>query len=769
MAVRRLEKFLARYLRNPDQLPANRPVCKPSKYDRSYENHSRGSKVDAIDYYTQRIRTLEFEIKEARKDVNNRSTMPYGFASYSDIAEAHNIAYACRKKKPHGAIIKLAPRPNDVIWTNMPLSSGARGRRRWINALWVTILTVVWIGPNAMIAIFLVNLANLGKVWPAFQRSLEANTNVWGAIQGIVAPALTSLVYLVLPIIFRRLAQKAGDQTKTGRERHVLAKLYAFFIFNNLLVFSLFNVIWSFISGVVAKTSKGTNAWDAIQKQDIAGGIFTSLCNNSPFWVTYLLQRQLGAALDLSQLWPLIQAFFLKTFSHPTPRELIELTAPPPFEYASYYNYFIFYATVTLCYAGIQPLVLVATAMYFFIDSFLKKYLILYRFVTKTESGGLFWRVLVNRMIFATILSNLVVLLTCWVRGDDRHIQFFAVIPLPFLMIGFKFYCKNAFDEKITYFSTRGTSKNTEAGIQKESRLRSEKLAMRFGHPALYKALITPMVHQRAQNMLPAVYKGRLSDGRDVDDGDLGTVSGYSDMVALDSMQGGRPGKRAKGFAGFEYVSENHMDFEFYKNRAEFAEEHGGGEIYGRQGEITRPETPGYWADGSDRGSGPSSPVLSGRSTPLAQGNGRRAFTGMSTMTETSYQPFRPPPSNAYASPAGLGGDIPGRSRSPFYGQENSSAAGLVQYAAAPGSRSRNESQERGPMRSGSYAQNYEQGYHASPQPQPLTPGPSMGALGGGPQGYSGLAQVDNDGSGDAAQYDYFRGGNRARRPGEGW
>ena len=43
---------------------------------------------------------------------------------------------------------------------------------------------------------------------------------------------------------------------------------------------------------------------------------------------------------------------------------------------------------------GIQPLTLVATAMYFCIDSYLKKYLILYRFVTKTESGGLFWRVL---------------------------------------------------------------------------------------------------------------------------------------------------------------------------------------------------------------------------------------------------------------------------------------------------------------------------------------------------------------------------------------
>ncbi|PHH70886.1 hypothetical protein CDD82_6863 [Ophiocordyceps australis] len=744
-AVRKLEKVLARYLKNPGQLPPTRPTCKPSKKDRAFDTYPKGQKLDTIDYYTQRIRDLEIEIKEVRASVDKRNTWNYGFASYADIAEAHSIAYACRKKHPSGATVTLAPRPVDIIWPNMHLTKGTRRRRRWVNSFWIAVLTFFWIGPNAMIAMFLVNLHNLGQVWPAFQRSLSANMKTWSVVQGIASPALMSLVYLVLPMIFRRLAIKAGDQTKTGREQHVLAKMYSFFVFNNLIVFSFFSVIWSFVAGVIDRTNNGVKAWEAIAKEDIAAGAFLAFCNNSPFWVTYLLQRQLGAAIDLAQIWPLIQAFFLKKFSSPTPRELIELTAPPPFEYASYYNYFLFYATVTLCFAGIQPLVLPATAAYFVLDSYLKKYLILYRFVTKTESGGLFWRVLFNRFVFATILSDLVVMLTCWVRGEGTHMQFYAVAPLPLVMIAFKIYCRSVFDEKIIYYSTRNVAKSQEAAVAyKEDRRRSDKLSSRFGHPALYKPLITPMVHQKAQNMLPSVYRGRLTDGREAASGDFMSVSGYSDMYALDAMQGGRPGKSAKNhLPGFEYVAESQMDFEFYKTRADFTEHHGGGEIYGNRSESSRPGTPGSTTHdfGSDRSSSrPASP------SPL--GDVRRA---MSNTSDASYAAMRPP--------GAVGFD---RGRSPLYMQDNGSSSGLVRNAAPMSAlaHARDMSLDRGyPMNSRSPGQ--------SPPP------PGMGVPGAGPRGYSGLAQGEDDGLDAGAtmpQYSYFRGGNKPMRPpGGGW
>ncbi len=664
--VRKLEEVLAKYLKNPAQLPPNRPTCKPSKKDHAYSSYPRGQKLDAIDYYTKRIRDLETEIKQVRAAVDRRSTMPYGFASYSDIAEAHSIAYSFRKKKPQGTTVTLAPRPNDVIWRNMPLSAAVRSRRRWMNSFWIAVLTILWIGPNAMIAMLFVNLSNLGRLWPAFKTSLEANPKFWGLVQGILAPTLTSLVYLVLPMIFRRLSTKGGDQTKTGRERHVIGKMYAFFVINNLVVFSFFSTVFTFVFNIIHEASSGQSGWDAIKEANkdngssIVDGLFQALCSNGVFWVTYMLQRQLGAATDLAQLWSLTRAFFLKKFSSPTPRELIELTAPPPFEYASYYTYFLFYATTSLCFAGIMPLVLPAAAMYFTIDHYLKKYLILYRFITKTESGGLYWRVVFNRFIFATMLANLVVLLTTWVRGEGNHIQFFAVIPLPFLMFGFKIWCANTYDNKIRFYSLLNIRKNPEAARAQADRLRSEKLASRFGHPALYKKLITPMVHQKAQNLLPSVYSGRLTDGRDAETADLMSVSGYSDMYALDSMKAGKAGKTA-GVPGFEFVSENHMDFEYFKNRAEFLDEHGGADFYGVESDraTTRAGTPVSF----DR---PGS--ATGFNTP------RRVGTGMSDM---SYNSYRPQMDGAHSRQAS--GNELDRMRSPLGDLDNSSSTGLVQ------------------------------------------------------------------------------------------
>lgn len=762
--VRKLESVLAKYMKNPAQLPASRPTCKPSKKDPSYDTYPKGQQVDAIDYLTQRIKQLETEIKEVRLSVDKRSTKSYGFASYSDITEAHNIAYACRKKHPAGTTILLAPRPNDIIWNNLALDKKTRNWRQFINNLWIALLTIVWVVPNAGIAIFLVNLRNLGRVWEAFDNQLRENEAFWGIVQGIASPAIMSLVFLVLPIIFRRLSMKAGDQTKTGRERHVLAKLYSFFVFNNLIVFSLFSAVWTFVAGVIDRTDKGADAWQAMIQQNLGVAFFNALCSVSPFWVSWLLQRQLGAAIDLAQLWTLVYSFFVRKFSSPTPRELIELTAPPAFDYASYYNYFLYYTTIGLCFAGIQPITVPAVALYFSIDVWLKKYLLLYIFVTKTESGGLFWRVLFNRLVFATMLGNLVVFLTCFVRGDQgMHTHAIAVAPLPFIMLIFKFICAKQFDDKTRYYSTLNVAKHPEGGPQKEQRLRSERLASRFGHPALYKPLITPMVHQKAQGTLHLVYKGRLTDGREAGGVDGMSVSGYSDTFALDPMRSGKVGKSAN-VPGFEFVSDSHMDFEYYKNRPEFAEEHGQGEIFGHDRDIMRPGTPGSMTGDSEY-SRPGSPGMAG---PLAGG-----MTGVNRPLQKSstadFSAYRSPPSGSgYNS----GRNSPGpnvpfaptynaeRSRSPFYANANGSDTALVHDAAGMGAETpytRSMSRDRSV-----------DSYRMAP-----TPGPTTGALGGGPRGYSGLPQVEAVDTPDAdpASYDYFRSGSGrgGRNPGQGW
>lgn len=292
--VRRLEKHLARYLKNPDSLPAKRPTCKVNKNDKAY---TKGQQVDAIEYLTARIKELEIEIKEVRHSVDNRNAQSYGFASYESISEAHTTAYVAQKGGPHGTIIRLATKPHDLIWKNLSMLKKGRDWQNFINNLWVAVLTLVWVAPNVLISVFVSNLSNLGAVWPDFQESLNAHTTGWGIVQGIAAPAITTLFYYFLPAIFRRLVTNAGDVTKTSRERHVMHKLFSFFLFNNLIIFSLFSAFFTFGAQVIQASRDLDSAWEEIKEAGLLQQIVNSLINVSPYWCAWLLQRNLGEQL----------------------------------------------------------------------------------------------------------------------------------------------------------------------------------------------------------------------------------------------------------------------------------------------------------------------------------------------------------------------------------------------------------------------------------------------------------------------------------------
>ncbi len=664
IAIRKLESVLAKYLKKPDSIPSKRPTLRPSK---KYQKNNGGQKVDAIDYLTERIRELEVEINHVRESIDKRNPMPFGFASYERIEEAHTVAYTARHKHPQGATIRLAPPPKDLIWKNLPLTKKSRRWKRFRNNFWIAVLTVIWIAPNALIAIFLSNLSNLALVWPKFKTNFDGHRLGWSIVQGIASPALTSLVYLLLPIAFRRLSIRAGDTTKFSRERHVLTKLYAFFMFNNLIVFSLFSALWQYIAAVINLRGKSNvDVLTAVKEGAFFVKMMVGLCSVSPFWLTWLLQRNLGAAIDIAQVWNLIYQWFMRTFTNPTPRQAIEYTAPTAFDYADYYNYFLFYATVALCFATLQPLVLPVTAFYFATDYWLKKYLLLYVFITKAESGGQYWPILFNRMIFATIVSNFVIALVLMANGSWSMI--FCMIPLPILMLSFKWYCYKTFNDQNKYY-TKATLKDMENLANPTCKPRhNDRVSTKFGHPALHKKLMTPMVHEKARHVLSQVYRGRVNPDN-VD----GALNGYSG-IAMDAMSQSQPGKVARFDRSvtnsnrenmFEVVPESQLDFAFYKNRAEFADEYGGdGELYGKPSDLVseRSSTPRSFL-GRDSDSIPSSRA----SSPGPDYGGAAARRGL-----------RPDDSPDRASPYRGQGDLGARA---MYNMSNESESRLLSSA----------------------------------------------------------------------------------------
>jgi hypothetical protein len=215
-SVRALEGHLAKYLANPEKLPQKRPMCKVAKADRkSYGK----DKVDAIYYLTDRIAKLEVEIKTVRESIDMQHPESYGFASYPHIEDAHAVAFATRKKGPAGCDVYLAPKPHDLIWQNLPMSRATRRTRAFWDGTWMVVFSILYIVPNILTSVFLSDFSHLGLVWPSFQDNLQAHPLGWGIAQGILAPLVQTLMYMGVPVVFRRLFTHSGDVSKTSRER----------------------------------------------------------------------------------------------------------------------------------------------------------------------------------------------------------------------------------------------------------------------------------------------------------------------------------------------------------------------------------------------------------------------------------------------------------------------------------------------------------------------------------------------------------------------
>jgi hypothetical protein len=612
--VRELEKHLAKYLKNPERLPAKRPTCKVAKED--HTDHGKG-KVDAIDYLTAKIARLEVQIKEVRESVDMRNPMSYGFASYTHIEDAHAVAYATRKKGPGGCDVYLAPKPHDLLWQNLAMSRSTRRVRKFWDGLWIVLFTIAFIVPNILTSVFLSDFSHLGLVWPAFQRNLQVHPTGWAIAQGILAPLVQTLMYMGVPVVFRRLFTHSGDVSKTSRERHVTARLYAFFVFNNLIVFSVFGSAWRFVASVIAAQDRGV--WQAIQDGHLFSQLMTGLCNVSTFWLTWQMQRNLGAAIDLSQAWIFAWSWIQRKCFSPTPRELIELSAPQPFPYADYYNNYLFVSTIGLCMGILQPIILPVTAFYIGMDCIFKKYLLQYVFITKTESGGRFWKLLVNRMLFAVLLANAVIALVVGAQGVgsinsvENGNMLYAMIPLPILLFGFKWYCKHAYDDKLLYYSTIPYS-DLEGSQHPDhpSSKRNQKVSVRYGNPAIYKKLLTPMVHAKSQHLLKEIYHSRSATPHDIFDAPHRRSTdrarpesmAYGDMFEMQSHEPQKPSDTAPEMPKMEIVAEADLDFENFKKRAEFREQFGGdGELYGRPEDMSsRPGTPSTFTTFTDMG-----------------------------------------------------------------------------------------------------------------------------------------------------------------------
>ncbi|CAO3634120.1 unnamed protein product [Mucor hiemalis] len=550
--IKSLEKVLNKYLRRVNDYQQKHGVIDGSTaVERPLTRKNWKSKlVDAIDYYTERALVLEAAIKRNRLKLQNNS---YGWVIYTSKPEAHEAYLALEKvidqrnKNDTAAIekIRLAPHPNDIVWTNMNIDSHTGQLKRWFGyGLFVSVV-FVWSIPIAILAL-LSNTINLIRLFPKSAEIINNNQLIMGIIQSYVAPCLMVLFHIGLPTLLRFISRQQSYKTETVLQQKILSKLYAFFVVNNLFIFTLVSIMVGIMGQISALTIAGRLKNKSLSQYIVQ--IAKNMTDVSSFWISYVCIRSVTIIFELLQFAPLLWIIILrgKGYFNYTPRQLDKVTGPPPcFDFAKNYGLVISFFTAALVYSVTAPIVLPFALIYFGLATTIFKYKLMFIYITKVETHGMIWPMLYCIVMISLLVFQLMMILILSLKAGVY--QIYALIPLPVLTtIVLVLYTRhllkhntlktwielnnrinpqnpssssrnssssihaNVDDIELTEMATlNSTTSNEIANAEEEDPLKSDARLINsiYKDPSIHDPLWKPMLFDDLKKLVPDVYK----------------------------------------------------------------------------------------------------------------------------------------------------------------------------------------------------------------------------------------------------------------------
>lgn len=227
-----------------------------------------GVKVDAINYYSEKVQELQEKITEARSRISTSKKTNYGWISYDKVSWAHaNAKYLASSSSPlkslpkriEGATpsIELAPQPKDIIWSNLSLNEHVKRTKRLIVTFIFYGFVFFWFIPSSFLSASS-NVKDFLRLFPGSTQFMKEHKTFVSLLSSWFTPIVMAIFFFILPKILRFMSQQQGYMTGTSLDRQVLAKLFIFFIINNLLVFTVSSTLIAVYAEIQKAVENGT-------------------------------------------------------------------------------------------------------------------------------------------------------------------------------------------------------------------------------------------------------------------------------------------------------------------------------------------------------------------------------------------------------------------------------------------------------------------------------------------------------------------------------
>ncbi|KAJ0889451.1 putative calcium-dependent channel, 7TM region phosphate [Helianthus annuus] len=361
-------------------------------------------KIDLVEYYEKKLEELEDNARTQQSLLSGKE-VPAAFVSFKSRLGAAVVLHVQQGENPTEWLTERAPQPEDVYWPFFSASFISR-----------------WIG-NVM---GLTNLDQL-ETWFPFLKGILNIAFISQVITGYLPSLILKMFLYLVPPVMIMLSSIQGYVANSQIEKSAC---------NKMLWFTIWNIFFAnVLSGSVLYR---VNIF--LEPKEVPNILAVAVPGQATFFVTYVVTNGwTSTASELLRLMPLVSNFVGRIFFTKAD-EKFELPSLP---YSSEIPSILLFGLLGITYFFLSPLILPFLLVYYCLAYIIYRHQLLNVYSPKFETGGTFWPIVHNSMVFSLILMHMIAV---GIFGLKKlPLASSLTIPLPIITLLFNSYCRKRF------------------------------------------------------------------------------------------------------------------------------------------------------------------------------------------------------------------------------------------------------------------------------------------------------------------------------------
>ncbi|XP_073019593.1 CSC1-like protein RXW8 isoform X1 [Primulina eburnea] len=331
---------------------------------------------------------------------------------------------------PMSWVTDSAPEPRDVYWSNLCVPY----RLLWIRKIAVLVASILFVIFFLIPVVFtqsLVHFEKLKKIFP-FLRDIGQRKFVEQVITGYLPSVIFMIFLYFVPPLMMVFSTLEGSISRSSRKRSTCIKVTYFVIWNVFFANILTETAIDHYQISIMKLGDPKNIPNLLAK---------AVPSSATFFMTYVLTSGWASlSVELIQPFPLVCNLFYR-FILQNKDETTYGTYT--FPYHTEVPRVLLFGLLGFTCSTLAPLILPFLLVYFVLAYFVYRNQILNVYVTKYQTGGLYWPVVHNTTIFSLVLTQIIALGVFGIKESSVALSF--TIPLIVCTLLFNEYCRQRF------------------------------------------------------------------------------------------------------------------------------------------------------------------------------------------------------------------------------------------------------------------------------------------------------------------------------------